>query len=286
MKVGLIDIDSKIPNLALMKLSACWKNKGASVDLISPLFARADNYDLILASKVFNDTPVPILPEGCDIGGTGVDLITTLSDEAEHIYPDYDLYNCGYAIGFTSRGCNRKCSFCVVPQKEGKWKAVAEIHEFWRGQDRIMLLDNSMNTDESHFVLTLEHLERAGVAVDFSQGLDIRYLTDYQALCLKRIRLWKQIHFAWDSMGIEKLVRRGIGILEKHKLKYRSMFYVLIGCDTTPEEDLYRVETLRGLGVDPFVMPFNRSESYQREFARWVNHKAIFKSVDWEDYRP
>ena len=63
------------------------------------------------------------------------------------------------------------------------------------------------------------------------------------------------------------------------------MFYVLIGLDTTPEEDLYRVEVLRGLNIDPFVMPFNRRDEYQRKFARWVNHKAIFKSVGWEEYK-
>jgi hypothetical protein len=58
----------------------------------------------------------------------------------------------------------------------------------------------------------------------------------------------------------------------------------LVGFNSTPAEDLYRVETLRGLGVNPFVMPFNKQDRYQRRFARWVNHKAIFKSVSWEAY--
>ena len=42
---------------------------------------------------------------------------------------------------------------------------------------------------------------------------------------------------------------------------------------------------LRKLKIDPFVMPYNKKERYQRDFARWVNHKAIFKSVAWEDYK-
>ena len=148
-----------------------------------------------------------------------------------------------------------------------------------------MLLDNALNTDQEHFLRICGQLAGLNVAVDFSQGLDIRYLNNTQAWALKDVRLWKQIHFAWDMMAIEKQVRRGIGILGKAKLKNKSMFYVLIGYDTTPEEDLYRVETLRGLGVDPFVMPYNKFDTYQRQFARWVNHKAIFKTVQWQEYR-
>ena len=73
-------------------------------------------------------------------------------------------------------------------------------------------------------------------------------------------------------------------LLDAGVSKYRLMFYVLIGYDSTPEEDLYRVELLKDLGVDPFVMPYDKSDKYQRNFARWVNHKAIFKSVEWEEY--
>jgi len=286
MKIGLIDIDSKIPNLALMKLSAYHKQLGHDVELTSPLFANQNGYDLIIASKIFDFTPMPILPKDAQIGGSGHDLTKKLIDPVEHIYPDYDLYGCDYAIGYTSRGCNRRCPFCIVPKKEGKFKVVCEyIDEFWRGQGRLLLLDNSINTDNYHFGVIVEQLISHRIQVDFNQGLDIRYLNDFQAYGLSKIRLWKQIHFAWDLMSSEKAVRRGIDILDRHNLKYKSMFYVLIGYNTTPEEDLYRVEVLRGLGVDPFVMPFDKFNQYQRDFARWVNHKAIFKSVKWEEYR-
>lgn len=62
-------------------------------------------------------------------------------------------------------------------------------------------------------------------------------------------------------------------------------FFVLIGFDTTPEQDLYRVMKIRGLGCDPYAMPYNKKDEYQKRFARWVNHKAIFKTVSWLDYR-
>lgn len=284
MKVGLIDIDSKIPNLALMKLSQYHKQLGHQIEMTSPLFANQNGYDLLVASKIFDYTSMPILPKDTQIGGSGYDLKKKLIEPIDHIYPDYDLYGCDYAIGYTSRGCNRGCPFCIVPKKEGKWKKVADLNEFWRGQDRVMLLDNSINTNQEHFIGVARQLRDNKIKTDFNQGLDIRYLTNIQAHYLKQVPLWKQIHFAWDFMRTEKAVRTGIEILGKYKLKYKSMFYVLIGYNTTQEEDLYRVETLRGLSIDPFVMPYDKDNSYQRNFARWVNHKAIFKSMSWENY--
>lgn len=282
MKIGLIDIDSKIPNLALMKISAFFKSWGHQAELISPLFAK--QYDEVWASKVFDFTEMPNLPEDAIIGGSGICLKTQLPFSETDIMPDYDLYNCKYAMGFTSRGCNRKCPWCIVPQKEGKWYPVADIYEFWNGQEKIRLLDNSLNTEDWWFEKILEQLIREEMKVDFSQGLDIRLLTSYDALLLSKCKLWKQIHFAWDNIHDESAVKYGIKILGKYNLEHKSMFYVLIGYNSTPEEDLYRVETLRGLGIDPFVMPYNKFDDYQRKFARWVNHKAIFKSVKWEDY--
>jgi len=281
--IGLIDIDSKMPNLALMKLSAYHKQRGDDVELTRPLFA--DQFDLVYASKVFDFSVMPILPDDVIIGGSGFDLTSLLQPEVEGLVPDYSLYKCDYAIGYTSRGCNRSCPFCIVPKKEGKFRATGDIYNFWNGQKRLMLLDNSLNTDEDHFTFILNQLIENQIEVDFSQGLDIRLLTDSQAKLLMHVRLWKQIHFAWDNIGIEPQVRSGVEIIKNHKLLRKVMFYVLIGFNTTKEDDLYRVETLRGLGVDPFVMPFNRNDPYQRKFARWVNHKAVFKSVRWKDYR-
>jgi hypothetical protein len=284
MKVRLVDVDSKIPNLALMKISAYHKAKGDDVDFYNPLF---DKPDLIYASKVFDFTPDFMFYPDCEIvkGGSGYDLKAELLAEIESQFPDYSLYRCDYAIGFTTRGCVRKCPFCIVPQKEGNIRIVGDIYDFWRGQEYLMLLDNNLTALPEHFELICKQLIKEKIKVDFSQGLDIRLITPEMASLLSKVKLLKQIHFAWDDIRIEKAVRRGIEILTKNGVsKHKLMFYVLIGFKSTPEEDLYRVETLRGLGVDPFVMPYNRNDKYQRRFARWVNHKAIFKTVKWEDY--
>lgn len=286
MKIALVDVDSKIPNLALMKISAYHKSLGDTVEFHDPLFG--DKPDLIYASKVFAETQdYAYYPKSVEIikGGSGYDLKNELPPEMERQYPDYQLYNCDYAIGFTTRGCIRKCPFCIVPKKEGSIRAVGDIYDFWRGQEYLMLLDNNLTAVPEHFEKILKQLIKHEIKTDFSQGLDIRLIEPEMAQLLSKVKLWKQIHFAWDDIRTEKAVLRGIDILTSNGVKpYKLMFYVLIGFNSTPEEDLYRVETLRGLGVDPFVMPYNKSDEYQRRFARWVNHKAIFKTVKWEDY--
>jgi hypothetical protein len=96
----------------------------------------------------------------------------------------------------------------------------------------------------------------------------------------------KQVHFAWDDPRHEKLIHKGINICLEAGLKAHQMaFYVLIGYHSTPEQDLHRVEVLRDYGCDPFVMPYNKEDMYQAKFTRWVNRKAIFKSVSWGDYK-
>jgi hypothetical protein len=142
-KIGLVDVDGKIPNLVLMKLSAWHKAKGDEVKIYDPLF---DKPDRIYASKVFDFTPDYHYYPACEVikGGTGYDLAAKLPPEVEKMYPDYSLFGCGYAMGFTTRGCIRKCPFYLVPRKEGAIKVVGDIYDFWRGQENLMLLDNNL----------------------------------------------------------------------------------------------------------------------------------------------
>lgn len=287
MKVGLVQVDGKYPNLALMKLSAWHKAKGDQVQYYEPIDCAT--YDRVYMSKVFDFTPdyvYDIRATEVVKGGTGYDMKSVLPEEIEHTCPDYDAFNCSYAMGFTSRGCIRHCPFCVVPRKEGKARATTDIHEFWRGQTNLRLLDNNLTALPEHFEFICKQLIDKGIRTDFCQGLDIRLINDDMAQLLARVKLWKAIHFAFDNIKDEKTVRQGIEVLTRNGVKKDNlMFYVLIGYNSTPEEDLHRVEVLRGLNVMPFVMPFNKSDDYQRRFARWVNHKAIFKSTSWQDYK-
>jgi len=146
-------------------------------------------------------------------------------------------------------------------------------------------LDNNLTAAPiSHFEKVMEQLRTERVKVDISQGMDLRLLRPEHCIALKGVRMEKQIHFAWDNIEDTKRILDGLALFLSYYKAWRAMVYILIGYNSTPEEDLLRVETLRGLKVDPFVMPFDRTQVYQRRFARWVNHKAIFKTVKWRDY--
>lgn len=286
MRIGLIDLDSKIPNLALMKVSQYYQDQ--KVNWYDPLQGR---FDKVYCSKVFDfssDYQYPIQAKKIYKGGSGHDLATTLPEEIENSKPDYQLYpDMDYAMGFTTRGCIRNCEFCVVPEKEGKLKVVNDIYDFWEGQEKIRLLDNNLTAHNEHFERVLNQIIEEELVADFNQGLDIRLITPRKAKLLSQVDVWGQIHFAFDNIEDEQSVKEGIKILENNGVKkYKLMFYVLIGFNSTKEEDFYRVNLLDQLGVDPFIMPYDKSDPYQQNFARWVNHKAIFNSVEWKEYRP
>lgn len=290
--IALYDVDSKIPNLALMKLSRFHKGRGDRVTWYSPLFA--EQYDHIYASKVFKASDDHLLdPDRMEIGGTGWDLHKQLPANIESLQPDYSLYDFPHNIGFTMRGCRFRCAFCVVPEKEGRPKSAWTIDEVWqqRDSDFVILLDNDFfgNPKWQERIAEIRH---HGLRVNFSQGLNIRIITEEQCAALASVRFVnlsgekKQVHFAWDRFRDQRLIERGIDRVTAAGITARQMaFYVLVGFDTTPEEDFYRVAFLRDKGCDPYVMPFDAKDPYQRRFARWVNHKAIFNSVLWPDYR-
>lgn len=288
MRIALIDVDSKIPNLALMKLSAHHKAKGDQVEPYMPVFSKPD---LAYASKVFTDTPEYSYLPACDVikAGSGWDLKTELPPEVENMCPDYSLYRIDYAMGFTTRGCIRNCKFCVVPEKEGYIRAVADVTDFWSGQKNLMLMDNNLTAEPEHYKRVIRQLIKHGIRTSFTQGLDIRLIDDEKAALLAKVRLWKdkRIHFAFDSVKHEAAVRRGIDCLLKAGIIPRNLsFYVLIGFDSTPEEDLYRVEFLRSYGVSPFVMAYNKKDPYQKMLAHYVNQYVAYKTVKWQDYKP
>lgn len=292
MKIALYDVDSKIPNLALMKISQYYKQQGHTVEKFEPLWM--DSYDKIFASTVFSFSDKHLLDDKrMEIGGTGWSIEKNLPPEIELMQPDYTFYNYPHSIGFTMRGCRFNCKFCVVPKKEGRPKPFNTIEEIWtnRKSDFIILLDNDF-FGNPQWRERIDEIKKYNLKVNFSQGLNIRIITDEQCKALASINFrsinnkTKMVHFAWDRFNDEKLIDAGIARVLNAGIKpYQMTFYVLIGFDTTEEQDLYRVNKLKKLGCNPFVMPFNRSNYYQKRFARWVNHKAIFKSVNWKDYK-
>ena len=292
-RIGLIDVDShNFPNLCLMKLSAYHKAQGHQVCFWNPLFY----FDVVYKSRVFTDTyskdSITVRNAGQVIkGGTGYGPGPDLPDEIEHSYPDYSLYPqySETAYGFLSRGCPRGCGFCIVGGKEGrKSRKVADLSEFWRGQREIKLMDANLLACPDHENLLLQ-LAKSRALVDFSQGLDIRLITRDNVALLNQVRT-KAVHFAWDNPN-EDLTRYFRQFLEWTSIKNPRLrrVYLLTNYGSTHEQDLYRVETLRQMGFDPYVMIYERPTAppITRHLQRWVNNKRLFYAIpSFSDYEP
>ncbi len=288
--IGLYDVDSTIPNLAIMKLSAFHKRRGDTVSMYLPVLH--DQFDTVYASKIFSFSSGQYMRPDMVVGGTGIDVGGTLPQAVEDETPDYSIYDYPHSIGFTMRGCRLKCSFCVVPQKEGAPKSSNTVGEIWtqRASNFIMLLDNDF-FGNPQWRQRIEELRDFDLKVNFSQGLNIRNITSEQVDALASVKFRnahntaRQVYFAWDNPRDKKSIMRGFQrCLDGGIAAHEMGFFVLIGYGSTLDEDLRRVETLRDIGADPFVMPYNKSDPAQKSFARWVNHKAVFNSISWTEY--
>jgi hypothetical protein len=286
-EVVLIDVDSKIPNLALMRASTWHKQRGDEVKLgYEPLF---DHPDLCYASKVFDFTQEPEYMPDCETlkGGTGYDLTAKMPfEDYDRIMPDYSLYpKFDYAIGRFTRGCPNRCPWCVVPKMDGnEVRHVADLTDFWSGQGVVRLLDDNIMADADEFCRDCEQLHRANVKVIW-EALDIRLVTDETARALASVKTEKRLHFAWDSHAQDEAVPKGIETLGRNGIKpWRLMFYVLVGFNTSREYDMHRITEIERMGANPFVMPFDKSDPYQRHLARWCNNKIIYRKTSFEDY--
>lgn len=304
MKVGLIDVDGHhYPNLPLMKLSAWHKLIGDEVEWYEPMIS--GHLDRVYIAKVFSFSADYLYPVNADEvikGGSGFNIElkgekevwtgsvnTVLHEEAEHIYPDYSLYGIeDKAYGFLSRGCPRGCFFCHVKSKEGtKVYKTADLSEFWKGQREIEIMDpNILACPETENLL--EQLAESKAKVDINQGLDARLLTEGKIEIISRIRM-PYYHFAWDNPADEgKILPKLKMFAERIKVNRRNtLVYCLVNFNSTLDEDLHRIYTLRDLNMQPYVMIYDKAhcERVYRQLQRWVNSPRIFNTVKrFEDY--
>lgn len=306
MNIGLYDVDShNFPNLPLMKISAWHKARGDNVEFVLPL----KYYDKIYVSKIFGDeyTKMPNFCLQADeivYGGTGFaitvengkevyhkDRDPNLPDEIEHIYPDYSLYPDlakDKAYGFLTRGCCNNCDFCIVSKKEGLCsQKVADLSEFWHGQKEIILLDANILACKDRLEL-LKQLADSKAWIDFSQGLDARFITEEVAKALNAVKK-NIVHFAFDFMKNEKAIVKGLKTYSQYnKVSTSDSVYILTNFDTTIEEDLYRVKMVQEAGFIPDIRIYRKNTAPQilRDLQRWSNNRFIYRSCDFMDYVP
>ena len=313
MRIGLIDVDGHhFPNIPLMKLSAWHKRNGDSVELYNGSIHSwpCQPFDRVYMSKVFSFTPdYPHYVNANEVikGGSGycIKLVDgkeiyikendiQLPDDIEHIYPDYSLYpdlTQDTAYGFLSRGCPRGCDFCHVEAKEGRrGHKVADLSEFWNGQKNIIICDPNLIACPEWEEL-LQQLIDSKAIVNINQGIDIRLMTEEKAEMIKKLSV-DIVHFAWDRYEDKDY------IIPKFKAfkeitgwgARKTGVFVLTNYNTTIEQDLERIYTLRDMDYDPYVMIYDKERTKPgdsvRRLQRWVNNRKIFKTTPrFEDYK-
>ena len=314
MNVGLWNDSTHFPNLCTMKISAFCKATGDQTELYN-----ADHsYDLIFASKVFAESKEPDFGNTPVIrGGSGYDLYNKLPDHIEHIYPDYSLYpDFKAALGVLTRGCPRlnhaqsRGGFCITPDKDGcRTIKVADLSEFWNGQDEIYLLDQNLLAAAEKKEL-LQQLIDSKATITFDGGMDVRFMNDEIIEMSRKLKV-KDWHFAWDDPK-ENLENKFERIAESGLVRAdRCGVYVLTNFWSTTEQDLHRIYTLRKYGFVPYVMIYDKQKFVHdngkwkdgvadkftieqlrhfktcQHLQRWCNNRALIKvSPNFENYEP
>lgn len=290
MNIGLVDVDGhNFPNFALMKISAWHKAQGHNVEWASALW---DVYNRVYQSKIFTFSPDIFVPWKGDVlkGGTGYDIHSKLPIEIENsILMDYSIYpQYPFSIQFFSRGCIRKCPFCLVNDKEGNIYPVEPVELNPNGK-WIEVLDNNFFANPE-WKSAIKFLLDAKQQINF-HGVDIRIMNEEQAFYLNKVPLKRStIHIAWDLPQID--LRENLIEVTKYIAPWKFMCYILVGFNSTIEQDLYRIETCRELKIKPFVMPFRDYENktkptqYCKDLAQWVNKPQIFSKCSFKDFSP
>lgn len=324
----------RFPNLVCEKLSGYWKEKGCKVELLLS-YDEIDKYDVVYISKVFTDTPFPkniVESANIHLGGTGFyfDKAPNLPDEIEHHMPDYHLYDkwiaeelkkakskaekenksfnessfkqqfkeyTDYCIGFLTRGCFRKCGFCV----NKKYNHVFEhspLDEFYTEESKkICLLDDNF-LGCPNWKKLLDELKAKGKPFKFKQGLDERLLTGERCKHLFSSTYDGDYTFAFDKISDYELIHKKLKLIRKYTNTTSIKFYVLCGFESTDGKDIenvfIRIALIMKFKCLPYIMRFqNKNETPWKHskyrgmyiaLARWCNQPSIYKKMSFRQF--
>lgn len=317
MKIGLLDIDchaakkkwgaTVYPNLALCKIAAYHRTKGDEVEWATPF----EHYDILYRSKIFNFSEDDQTIYNADIeirGGTGYDIQKTLPEEIDDMQPDYSIYpniDKDTAFGFLTRGCIRKCKWCVVPLKEGSIRPYLDVDRVANGRKRIVLMDNNILAAGDYAKEQFEKIIERGYRVDFNQAMDARLVTPEFAKLLAKMK-WidNRIRFGCDTTAQIEECDKAMELINSEGFRGEYFLYTMIGGPNDIHECYKRIhywwqrlQNFREYGIgravyayaqpyrDP-TSPNHQVPEWQLDMKRWCNNRAIYCKIDFMDYSP
>lgn len=305
MKIGLVDVDGhNFPNFALMKISAYHKAQGDTIEWFDPMFSHVDK---IYASKVFSFTDdYAYYPSDTEIhkGGTGYYISSKLPDDIDAMCPDYTLYpQYDFAIGFLTRGCIRKCSHCIVPQKEGGlflYDDIDKISENGKHKNVVLMDNNFLAMHEDFIKEQLLKAKKLKIKIDFNQSLDARLINENNAKLLAKTKWMNYIRLSCNNQDMLPVVSNSIKLLRRNGYNGHVFIYMLIKDNV--QESLDRCNSLIAIDEDyhehhgkssrikPFATIYRDFENKfnpTREIklvARYINRPQIRESCSFDEF--
>lgn len=301
-KICLIDADSKIPNLPLMKLSTYYKNKGYQVDFyqanipyyphrIKKNWYAPKGYDKYFCSVIFFGNYKYIKGKNIIFGGTGSkDLTKKLPEKIESCECDYSLYpNNDKSYGFLTRGCIRNCDFCIVRQKEGYIRRVNSIDDIKRHR-QIVFLDNNILAYKKHGEIFKELIDRE-IPCQFNSGYDIRLLNKKnvkQISKLKKIPAVRPYIFAFDDWSYKPIIDKKAPLLN-WTTPYTVAMYLYVHPNMPISDTINRIKYVKNKKWLPYLMRdiscwYSKRKQFYTHLAGYCNQPSIFKTHSFEQY--
>jgi hypothetical protein len=178
--------------------------------------------------------------------------------------PDYEILkqveninfkysNTNSYLGYTTRGCVRKCGFCAVKTFEPKYIPYVDIKKVVAGiitksgeKQNLILMDNNVLASPD-FDRIIDDIKELGFVkgatfgktkrkriVDYNQGLDARKLNQHKMKRLAEIPL-EPMRIAFDSIHLKQVYLKAVRLAHSYGQKEMSN-YILYNYNDTPED--------------------------------------------------
>ncbi len=275
LKIGIYETDSKKcrRNLAIEKIKMYHRLRGDEVETYNEILR--DKYAKVYCQSLFNFTQKPEIYKNFETGGTGFDINKKLPQEIDSLKPHINS-------GYTTRGCIRSCSFCVIPEKEGPFKIIGDLIDLWDGRHNLInVMDNNITASESHFIKILKQSRELNLRLFFEQGLDYRLLTGRMVEEIAKSNI-QHLTFAFDSPDDFSGVERALEMLKRYNIKYQR-WYMILGYWTTIKQDIKKLNFMKHRVWSVYALVYNENPRV-KILRRWVNHKRSYKETPVDSF--
>lgn len=181
-------------------------------------------------------------------------------------------------VTFTTRGCNNNCSFCLVPEYEGRLTIIPGFHVGNVIQDNNLLQAPLSHIDSVFNMLRTQH------DIQLSGGLEASRINEVLVQNLRSLRL-KQLFLSCDVRADVIYLRCAMKLLSPYFSRNVVRCYVLIGRNESIGTATERLEEVWEAGAMPFAQLYQSPDAYKlystewRNLARTWSRPAIMKAL-------